>query len=165
MNQYQPDEGIFDLKINELKSMASGIKGRLVELLDEFDDSLTESMPEKRTAIEHLMCRSVDVDNAFRKFNGKPRVHYSMPRHSKKSCSTVRTVNILTQIEELSAILTDLMQQFTGYNTKQAKEKVDTMYAISKTLGRRHEIQAANAQTRTVRYARMIPELNTRREN
>ena len=163
MNQYQPDEGISDLKINELKSMASGIKEHLAELIDEYNDSLTEGMPKKRTEIEHLMCRSIDVDNAYRKFNRLPKVSYSMPRHHKKS--TVLSVNIRAQIEELSTILENLIQQFIKYDTRQIKAKVDTMYSISKNLGKRHDIQAANSRSKANSFARSIPNLNAWREN
>jgi len=163
MDQYQPDPGITDLKINELKTMSSGIKEHLTGLVDEFNDSLTEGMPKKRTEIEHLMCRSIDVDNAFRKFNRQPKVSYSMPRHFKKS--TVRNINIRAQIEELSVILSDLIQQFIKYDTRQIKAKVDTMYSISKTLGKRHEVQAANSRSASNNYARSIVQLNAWRES
>ena len=163
MDQYQPDEGISDLKINELKSMASGIKEHLAKLVDEYNDSLTEGMPKKRAEIEHFMCRSIDVDNAYRKFNRLPKVNYSMPRHHKKS--TVRNINIRAQIEELSTILENLIQQFVKYDTRQIKAKVDTMYSISKNLGIRHDVQSANKRRGTNSFARAIPQLNAWREN
>ena len=162
MNQYQPDSGISDLKINELKTMASGIRGRLIELVDKFNDSLTSEMPGIQEEIEYLMCRSVDVDNARRRFSRQPNVSYYMPRHYKKS--KVRLSNVLAQIEEQSAILENLIQRFTKCNTLQTKEKVDTMYVISKKLGHRYDLQAANARAPSNSYARSISQLNTWRE-
>jgi hypothetical protein len=162
MNSYQPDVGISKLKINELKPMASGIKTRLAQLVDEYNDSLTKDMPAKQTEIEHLMCRSVDIDNAYRRFNRQPSVSYSMPRHNKKS--KTRLTNVFAQIEELSVILAELIQRFIQYDTRQAKAKVDTMYEISKKLGQRHDIQAANSRTKTVTYASSISHLNAWRK-
>jgi len=158
---YKPDEGIFELKIKELKPMANGIKAHIVKLMDEYNDSSTTSMPKKRKEIEGLMCRLIDIDNAYRKFNGQSRVNYSMPKHSKK----VRLISAYAQIEEQSATLSELIQQFTKLNTHQTEEKVDAMYIISKNLEKLYDLQAANARTKTVSYARTIPYQNRWQEN
>ena len=161
-NQFHPDKGIEELKINELRRMAEGIKVHLVKLVAQYNDSLTANMPAKRQEIERNMCRSVDVDNALRKFNRLQPIHYKMPRQHEKLHIIGHRINIRSQIKELEESLAKYIKQFIGFDTRDTKQKVDIMYAVSKVLCRRQEIQTCNSRKNN--FAKSVVALNSWRE-